>query len=144
MYAGSSSGSNHGRRSQIEGCGYFALTDGVVCKRCCKEVLLRALYVDYVRVLSSLRRKCRADRAAAKALNQVYGGEIGACGQLANDELGKRQLKKLLNGAESLAEFPHAGLLYEVMLLNDNDTIGFLCMLMFYLFSYFYLFYFAG
>jgi hypothetical protein len=119
MYTGSSSGSNHGSRSQIEGCGYFALTDGVVCKRCCKEVLLRALYVDYVRVLGSLRRKRRADSAAAKALNQVHRGEISAWGQLETVELGKRQLKKLVNGVESLAEFPHAGLLYEVNLLNE-------------------------
>ncbi|KAJ4765502.1 hypothetical protein LUZ62_075877 [Rhynchospora pubera] len=115
LYTGSSSGSSHGSRSQIEGCGYFALTDGVVCKKCCKEVLLRALFVDYVRVLGSLRKKRRADTAAAKALYQVYGGENSAArDQLESVELGKRQLKKLLNGTESLAEFPHAGFLYEV------------------------------
>ncbi|KAL5972949.1 hypothetical protein ACLOJK_039756 [Asimina triloba] len=51
--------------------GGSALADGVICKLCCNEVILDALLVDYVRVLSSTRKKARADNAAFKALDQV-------------------------------------------------------------------------
>ncbi|KAJ3694465.1 hypothetical protein LUZ60_009945 [Juncus effusus] len=101
-------GSSHG--NQNPGFGYYALTDGAVCKDCCREVVLRALYVDYVRVLAGSRRKHRADFAAARAVGGVFGNEM-VCGEGFGNS---KELKKVLSGFESLAEFPHAGFLYSV------------------------------
>ncbi|XP_072998445.1 probable phosphoinositide phosphatase SAC9 [Typha latifolia] len=114
IYSSSSSqsGSNHG--GQSEWLSHSTSTDGVICKECCSDVILHALYVDYVRVLNSLRRKNRADNAANEALGQVLGHELSRISNLQGIEIGKKQLKKLLNGAESLAEFPSASLLHTV------------------------------
>ncbi|XP_010916119.1 probable phosphoinositide phosphatase SAC9 [Elaeis guineensis] len=111
----SQSGSNHGGQNEGTCTGQSALVDGVICKLCCNEVILHALYVDYVRVLSSLRRKAHADDAAQKALYQAVGHEVD---RISNSwrgvDMGKKQLKKLLKGVESLAEFPYASFLHSV------------------------------
>lgn len=112
----SQSGSNQGGQNEGTCSSQSALVDGVICKLCCNEVILLALYVDYVRVLSSLRRRARADDAAHMALDQAVGHEVD---RISNSwrgvDLGKKQLKKLLKGAESLAEFPHATILHLVI-----------------------------
>ncbi|XP_020575965.1 probable phosphoinositide phosphatase SAC9 [Phalaenopsis equestris] len=88
---------------------------GVICKSCCDEVILAALYVDYLRVLAGLRRRTRADDAAVNALSHVLGPEVSMTSDFWQDkEFSKKQLKKLLDGEESLAEFPYADLLYTV------------------------------
>ncbi|KAL0413977.1 UNVERIFIED_CONTAM: putative phosphoinositide phosphatase SAC9 [Sesamum radiatum] len=46
--------------------------DGIICKRCCDEVVLDALMLDYIRVLISQRRRNRAIMLQ-KALNNVFG-----------------------------------------------------------------------
>ncbi|KAJ6824952.1 putative phosphoinositide phosphatase SAC9 [Iris pallida] len=116
IYNGGSnqSGSNHGGLEKTYS-GQFDLQDGVICKSCCSEVILHALYVDYARVLSSLRRQTRADSAAYRAVDQVVGHNFDRISNSSQDQkIVKNVLKKLLNGEESLAEFPYAGLLHLV------------------------------
>ncbi|KAJ0976307.1 hypothetical protein J5N97_018272 [Dioscorea zingiberensis] len=116
IYGGLSSqtGSDLGAQSEIDFSKSSASSDEVVCKICCGEVVLHALYVDYIRVLSSLRRRDREYDAAYKALNQVVGPDLkGFDGSLQGIDTGK-VLQKLLNGEESLAEFPNAGILHPV------------------------------
>lgn len=110
------SGSNHGGLSDQTCISYSNLDTGFICKSCCSKVVLRALYVDYVRVLSSLRRQARADSAACEAVAQVVGRDLLRTPDSWQDqEIAMRKLKKLLDGEESLAEFPYASLLHEVL-----------------------------
>nr|CAD1818544.1 unnamed protein product [Ananas comosus var. bracteatus] len=119
----SPSGSVYGAQCEVSNYN-LALKDGVVCKNCCSDLILHALYVDYVRVLSSLRRKNRADSAACKALDQVFGHEFSRLSSsLQGIASGKMQLKKLLNGAESLAEFPTASLLNTVETAAGSEPL---------------------
>ena len=75
--------------------------------------------MDYVRVLSSLRRQGRADSAAHKAVAQVIGHDLQTISDSWQDqEVAKRQLRQLLDGEESLAEFPYASLLHSVLPQN--------------------------
>jgi hypothetical protein len=105
IYGGSQSG------------GYSALTDSFVCKSCCSEIVKRALYVDYVRVLHSLHRKDRSEKAALSAVNQVCQLEYRETSDLSQSiQFGQRQLKQILAGEESLAEFPYANFLQMVFL----------------------------
>jgi len=114
----SQSGSSHGVSDRAY-YSYSNLEDGVICKSCCNEVVLHALYVDYVRVLSSLRRQGRADSAAHKAVAQVMGHDLQTISDSWQDqEVAKRQLRQLLDGEESLAEFPYASLLHSVLPQN--------------------------
>lgn len=100
-----------------QGGGYSALTDNFVCKSCCSEIIKHALYVDYVRVLQSLRRKDRAEKAALNAVNQVCQLESSKISDLSQSiQIGQRQLKQILDGEESLAEFPFASFLQMVFL----------------------------
>jgi hypothetical protein len=102
-----------------QGGGYSALADSFVCKSCCSEIIKRALYVDYVRVLQSLRRKYRADKAAMDAVNQVCQLESSKVSDLSQSiQTGQRQLKQILDGEESLAEFPYASFLQTVFLTS--------------------------
>lgn len=120
----SQSGSNHGEQNEGTCGSQSALADGVICKVCCNEAILHALYVDYVRVLNSLRRRARADDAAQKALDQVVGHEVD---RISNSwrgvDMGKRQLKRLLKGAESLAEFPYASFLHSVDTIAGSEPL---------------------
>ncbi|XP_023524633.1 probable phosphoinositide phosphatase SAC9 [Cucurbita pepo subsp. pepo] len=115
----SQGGSGHGSRIDISNG-----LDGLVCKSCCPNILLDALILDYVRVLISGRRIARADDAAYGALNQVIGSSFGDwlsgknlryAGQRVN-----KVLRKLLNGEESVAEFPFASLLHLVETAADS------------------------
>lgn len=118
------SGSSHGGQRDGSFSNRSAKLDGITCKSCCREIVLDALLLDYVRVLSSLRRRARADDAARKALVCVIGlfsrdgipESKGISNKLQGVEMNRNPLKKLLNGEESLAEFPSASLLYSVML----------------------------
>lgn len=92
--------------------------DSVVCKQCCSDIVLHALILDYVRVLISLRRRDRSDRAACKALDQVVGSSlrdfVPEKSQSSNHQQTVRILHHLLSGLESLAEFPFASFLHSV------------------------------
>ncbi|KAF2325556.1 hypothetical protein GH714_030315 [Hevea brasiliensis] len=66
----SQGGSSHG--SQIDSSTSRSVPlDSVICKQCCRDIVLDALILDYLRVLISLRRRDRADSAAHKALDEV-------------------------------------------------------------------------
>lgn len=117
------SGSSHGY--QIDGSSNRSVAlDSVICKQCCHGVVLDALMLDYVRVLISLRKSARADSAAHKSLNQVIGSSLrdyfsernqySDCGEAV------KALRYLLNGDESLAEFPFASFLHSVLPLFDS------------------------
>lgn len=116
------SGSSHG--GSRDGVYSFrsATLDGIICRSCCPEIVLDALLLDYVRVLSCLRRRTRADDAAYKALVQVMGlplrDGIPEGKRMSNTwqgvDINDTPLRKLLNGEESLAEFPSASFLHVV------------------------------
>ncbi|KAK9289187.1 hypothetical protein L1049_017661 [Liquidambar formosana] len=108
-------GSSHGSQVDIS-TNNSATLDGVICKRCCHEIVLDALILDYVRVLISLRRSARADSAARKALKQVVGHSSRNCeGHQSSDcQKAVEVLRQLLKGEESLAEFPFASFLHSV------------------------------
>lgn len=108
-------GSSHGGKSDIYTNNNSVTSDGVICKQCCSDDVLNALVLDYVRVLLSSRRATRANIASFGALDQVLGfsfsdGTMEASG---SPEFGK-VLRELLNGEESLAEFPFASFLHSV------------------------------
>ncbi|XP_022140904.1 probable phosphoinositide phosphatase SAC9 isoform X2 [Momordica charantia] len=118
--ASSYSGSHGGSHIDASSNG----SHGVVCKKCCNNVVLDALILDYVRGLISSRRNARADDAAYRALNQVIGSSVGDwlsgknlhfAGQRVN-----KVLRKLINGEESVAEFPYASLLHSVETAADS------------------------
>ncbi|KAF7062968.1 hypothetical protein CFC21_069507 [Triticum aestivum] len=107
-----------------QGGGYSALADSSVCKSCCNEMIKQALYVDYVRVLHSMRRKGRAEKAALKAVNQVCQLEPNRISDSVHSvQSGLRQLKQLLDDEESLAEFPHASFLHTVETADDSAPL---------------------
>ena len=114
----SQSGSNHGSQDDVSLNRSVAL-DGVICKRCCHDIVLDALILDYVRVLISLRRSARADSAAHKALNQVVGSSLrdylSKSNQPSDCQRAVKVLRHFLNGEESLAEFPYACFLHSVL-----------------------------
>ncbi|CAL5013070.1 unnamed protein product [Urochloa decumbens] len=107
-----------------QGGGYSALSDSFVCKSCCSEIIKRALYVDYVRVLQSLQRKDRAEKAALNAVNQVCQLESSKISDLSQSiQTGQKQLKQILDGEESLAEFPYASFLQMVETADDSEPL---------------------
>ena len=95
-----------------------ATLDGIICKRCCNEVVLQALLLDYVRVLVGQRRKSRADNAARSALNDVFGlssrNLFPERDHFLNIEENAKVLGQLTDGKESLAEFPFSSFLHPV------------------------------
>ncbi|KAG2628277.1 probable phosphoinositide phosphatase SAC9 [Panicum virgatum] len=107
-----------------QGGGCSVLADSFVCKSCCSEIIKRALYVDYVRVLQSLRRKDRAEKAALNAVNQVCQLESSKISDLSHSiQTGQRQLKQILDGEESLAAFPYASFLQMVETADDSEPL---------------------
>lgn len=119
-YNGISSQSGLSRSCQVDvSANRSEALDDVICKRCCQDIVLDALFVDYVRVLVSLRKSARADSAAHKALNQVVGSSLRDCLSEGNQPSDYQQavkiLKNLLNGEQSLAEFPFASFLHSVL-----------------------------
>ncbi|XP_039145978.1 probable phosphoinositide phosphatase SAC9 [Dioscorea cayenensis subsp. rotundata] len=125
IYGGlaSQSGSDFGAQSELDFYKSSTSSDEVVCKICCGEVVLHALFVDYIRVLSSLRRRNREYDSAFKALNQVIPDLKGFHGFSQGIDTGKKVLEKLLNGDESLAEFPNAGILHPVETAVGSEPI---------------------
>lgn len=95
-----------------------AMLDGIICKLCCNEVVLDALILDCVRVLVSQRRRTRADDAAEKALNLVFGlpskNLIPERDQFVKSQATAKILEKLTDGDQSIAEFPFASFLHPV------------------------------
>ncbi|KAK1320830.1 putative phosphoinositide phosphatase SAC9 [Acorus calamus] len=117
----SQSGSSHGGKSEGSSPNSSSLGDGVICKLCCDEEVLDALALDYVRVLSSLRRRARADCSAQRALNQVLGHFPSDSTFRKNRTLdaieginSHKYHMNFLDGEDSLAEFPFASLLHVV------------------------------
>lgn len=110
-------GSVHGYSADVSSNRSVTL-DGIVCRECCNEVVLDALILDYIRVLISQRRRARVDAAAEKALNHVFGMSlrnfIPEKGQSLSCKGNVELLGRLLDGEESLAEFPFASFLHPV------------------------------
>lgn len=108
----SQGGSSHGSPADLPSNRSMTL-DEVICKQCCNETVLDALTLDYVRVLVSQRRSARADNAVQKALGHVIGFPSKR-----NRSSGRKESvevsRQLLNGDESLAEFPFASFLHSV------------------------------
>lgn len=119
-------GSSHGSQIDVS-TNRSVVLDGVICKRCCHEIVLDALILDYVRVLISLHRSARVDTAARKALDQVMGSSLWDDDSERNKQLvGQRSVKalrKLLNGEESVAEFPFASFLHSVETATDSAPL---------------------
>ncbi|XP_050383485.1 probable phosphoinositide phosphatase SAC9 [Argentina anserina] len=118
-------GSSHGSQVDIS-TNRSVVLDGVVCKRCCHEIVLDALILDYMRVLLSMRRSSRANTAAHEALNQVTGFSLNNGLSESNQSSGKRSIKSLrqvLDGEESLAEFPFASFLHSVDTATDSAPL---------------------
>ncbi|AES90288.2 putative WW domain, SAC domain-containing protein [Medicago truncatula] len=91
--------------------------DGIICKRCCQDIVLDTLILDYVRVLTSLRRKDRVEKAAYNALKQIIGSSWDCLlekKQIPDRQSAGKAVQLLLNGHESLAEFPFASFLHPV------------------------------
>ncbi|KAL2506196.1 putative phosphoinositide phosphatase SAC9 [Abeliophyllum distichum] len=111
----SQGGSVHGYSTDASS-NRSATLDGVICKHCCHEIVLDALILDYVRVLISQRRRTRADAAAQDALNRVIGLSLRKFlpERNLNSQGTTKVLKSLMNGDESLAEFPLASFLHSV------------------------------
>ncbi|CAH1441274.1 unnamed protein product [Lactuca virosa] len=93
------------------------LMDGVICKLCCDDSVLDALTLDYLRVLISERRSRDAETATYKALGEIVGRNyIAGKRESSTDKNGdvKAALQQLLNGEESLAEFPFGSFLHSI------------------------------
>lgn len=114
-------GSSHGGQIDIS-TNRSVVLDSVICKRCCHKIVLDALILDYVRVLISLHRSARADTATHKALDQVMGSSFwnndSERNKSSETQRSVKALRKLLNGEESLAEFPFASFLHSVYYLS--------------------------
>ncbi|XP_027345477.1 probable phosphoinositide phosphatase SAC9 [Abrus precatorius] len=97
--------------------------DGIICKRCCQDIVLHALILDYVRVLISLRRTERVEKAAYNALKQIIGSSWDGLlekNQASDCKSASQAVQLLLNGYESLAEFPLASFLHPVETAADS------------------------
>ena len=112
-------GTNHNGLANQGGSSYGRLVDGptsrsvaldgVICKRCCRDIVLDALILDYLRVLISQRRKDRAESAACRALDHVIGSSLSDSAHEKGQSPNSQQtinVQQLLSGGESLAEFP--------------------------------------
>lgn len=91
--------------------------DGIICKRCCQDVVLHALILDYVRVLISLRRTECVEKAAYNALKQIIGSSWDGFLEKNQASGSGKAVQLLLNGYESLAEFPFGSFLHPVYFL---------------------------
>lgn len=111
-----SSYDSSGCQSQLDVTTNQSVTmDRVICKTCCHDIVLHALMLDHIRVLISSRRSSRADNAAQKALDQVIGFSKNDRSLPWDPQQAIMVRKHLLNGEESLAEFPFASFLHSVL-----------------------------
>ncbi|OIV93216.1 hypothetical protein TanjilG_27395 [Lupinus angustifolius] len=97
--------------------------DGIICKQCSQDVVLDALILDYVRVLISLRRSDRVDKAAYNALKQIIGSSwdfLLEKNPASDSQSAGKATHLLLNGYESLAEFPFASFLHPVETASNS------------------------
>ncbi|XP_028782790.1 probable phosphoinositide phosphatase SAC9, partial [Neltuma alba] len=121
--ASSQGGSNYGCQVDVPLNRVLTL-DGTICKRCCQGIVLDALMLDYVRVLISLRRGARVEKAAYNALKQIIGSSPSDCllekNQSMDNQFCGEAIKQLLDGHESLAEFPFASFLHPVETAIDS------------------------
>ncbi|XP_050236082.1 probable phosphoinositide phosphatase SAC9 isoform X2 [Mercurialis annua] len=117
----SQGGSSHGSQLDSPFSRSLAL-DSVICKRCCRDIVLDALILDNLRVLISGRRKECADSAACKALDHVIGSSLSSVYEKDQSSDSQRTVKvqRLLSGQESLAEFPLASFLHSVETAKDS------------------------
>lgn len=134
-YNGMTSQGGSSQGSQIDiSTNRSVMLDNVICKRCCPNIVLHALGLDYIRVLISLRRSARADSAAFKAYNQVMGASFRNHHfekvQSSDGQPAAKVLRKLLKGEESLAEFPFASFLHPVLF-----CLFYFCFSVFFYFS---------
>ncbi|GMH21986.1 hypothetical protein Nepgr_023829 [Nepenthes gracilis] len=110
-------GSNHDSEVDIR-TNQSVTTDGIICKQCCGDIVLHALILDYIKVLSSFRRSTRVATAAHKALEFVAGfplvDSLAERCQPSDGSKSNMGIRELLNGEESLAEFPFASFLHSV------------------------------
>lgn len=117
--ASNQSGSNYGCQVDVP-LNRVLARDGTICKRCCQDIVRDALMLDYVRVLISLRRVALVEKAAYNALKQIIGSSPWDCLLNKNQPLDNRfsgkAIQQLLDGCESLAEFPFASFLHPVSL----------------------------
>ncbi|KAF3523617.1 hypothetical protein F2Q69_00049533 [Brassica cretica] len=106
-------------------------SDHYMCKKCCSQIVLEALIVDYVRVLVSLWRSGRVDKAGREALNEVFVSNItnhlAVRGQPSPNQEDFNFLRQILGQEESLAEFPYASFLHKVE--TGTDSAPFLSLL---------------
>ncbi|KAL3752756.1 hypothetical protein ACJRO7_000192 [Eucalyptus globulus] len=113
----SQGGSSPGGQVDVSTIGMTAI-DGIICKSCCQGIELDALMLDYIRVLTSLRRSTRAGDAAHTALDQVMGSSLrdfpSERKRHSDPKTAVEVQRQLLKGEESLAEFPFASFLYPV------------------------------
>ncbi|XP_073157341.1 probable phosphoinositide phosphatase SAC9 isoform X4 [Henckelia pumila] len=119
-------GSVHGYSADASS-NRLTMLDGIICKLCCNEIVLDALILDYIRFLISLRRRTRAHDAARQALNRVTGLPSINCiherDRFLNSGVNAELLTKLINGEESLAEFPFASFLQQVETAVDSAPL---------------------
>ncbi|KAG5010707.1 hypothetical protein JHK87_019222 [Glycine soja] len=97
--------------------------DGIICKRCCQDIVLHALILDCVRVLISFRRAERVEKAAYNALKQIIGSSWDCHlekKQVPDSKSAGKAVQLLLNGYESLAEFPFGSFLHPVETAADS------------------------
>lgn len=100
-----------------------SLSEDMLCKKCCSQLILDALLLDQVRTLGSQRRTNRIKIAAAKAIRAIYGDWFGSSrnysGGPGNDG---KWLDILLKGEKSLAEYPYAGLLATIETAEGSES----------------------
>ncbi|KAH9305499.1 hypothetical protein KI387_009903, partial [Taxus chinensis] len=111
-------GSSHGGGTTF----HSLVANKALCKTCCPQIILDALLLDRVKVLSSLRQRSRVKCATSKSLQLV----VGYSSESSSVDLGKQNetfdvtgkdqsgLHTVFKGESSLAEYPHASLLYPV------------------------------
>ncbi|KAK9169591.1 hypothetical protein Syun_001731 [Stephania yunnanensis] len=107
---------NQNVSTDVASANRFSMLDGVICKSCCNEIILDALLVDYIRVLVTMRRTSRAERAAYNALDQIIG--LSPWTSTERGTVSEQQpvgvLRNILGSEDSLAEYPFSSLLYSV------------------------------
>ncbi|MCO5576196.1 hypothetical protein L7F22_030004 [Adiantum nelumboides] len=95
-----------------------------LCRKCCPQIILDALFLDHLKTLGSERRKDRIKKAAAMAYTELYGEAFSVLPgkHLQDFEIQKKQLEALLQGEKSLAEYPEASLLASVDAVEDSES----------------------
>lgn len=98
--------------------------ENCLCKKCCPQIILDALRLDYLKALGSERRKNRIKSAAARAIKEIHGDNLHSFWDNNNPDFDKemRQLETFLMGEKSIAEYPHASLLASVPAAETSES----------------------